>query len=131
MKFTPGPGVGGHCIPIDPNYLSYEVRNKLGYPFRFVELAQKINNSMPRYVVDRATELLNEYRKPLNGSDVLILGVTYKADIADQAANILRRCPSPSCCASEGRTSASTTRWSTPGAWRAAPLPASWICTRP
>lgn len=84
MKFTPGPGVGGHCIPIDPNYLSYEVRNKLGYPFRFVELAQEINNSMPRYVVDRASELLNEYRKPLNGSDVLILGVTYKADIADQ-----------------------------------------------
>lgn len=84
MKFTPGPGVGGHCIPIDPNYLSYEVRNQLGYPFRFVELAQEINNSMPRYVVDRVAELLNEHRKPLNGSDVLLLGVTYKADIADQ-----------------------------------------------
>ncbi|MGO1978278.1 nucleotide sugar dehydrogenase [Brachybacterium tyrofermentans] len=84
MKFTPGPGVGGHCIPIDPNYLSYEVRNQLGYPFRFVELAQEINNSMPRYVVDRVGELLNEHRKPLNGSDVLLLGVTYKADIADQ-----------------------------------------------
>lgn len=84
MKFTPGPGVGGHCIPIDPNYLSYEVRNQLGYPFRFVELAQEINNSMPRYVVDRVSELLNEHRKPLNGSDILLLGVTYKADIADQ-----------------------------------------------
>ncbi|GAA1722704.1 nucleotide sugar dehydrogenase [Brachybacterium phenoliresistens] len=84
MKFTPGPGVGGHCIPIDPNYLSYEVRNQLGYPFRFVELAQEINNSMPRYVVDRVGGLLNDHRKPLNGSEVLLLGVTYKADIADQ-----------------------------------------------
>ncbi|MGO2859768.1 MAG: nucleotide sugar dehydrogenase [Brevibacterium sp.] len=84
MKFTPGPGVGGHCIPIDPNYLSYEVRDKLGYPFRFVELAQEINNSMPRYITDRISELLNEHRKPLNGSEVLLLGVTYKANIADQ-----------------------------------------------
>lgn len=84
MKFTPGPGVGGHCIPIDPNYLSYEVRNQLGYPFRFVELAQEINNSMPRYVVERVAAMLNEHRKPLNGSEILLLGVTYKADIADQ-----------------------------------------------
>src|SRR5699024_10467125 len=73
-----------HCIPIDPNYLSYEVRDKLGYPFRFVELAQEINNSMPRYITDRVSELLNEHRKPLNGSEVLLLGVTYKANIADQ-----------------------------------------------
>lgn len=84
MRFNPGPGVGGHCIPIDPNYLSFEVRKQLGYPFRFVELAQEINNSMPRYVVDRLGSLLNEHRKPLNGSTVLLLGVTYKADIADQ-----------------------------------------------
>lgn len=84
MKFTPGPGVGGHCIPIDPNYLSYEVRNQLGYPFRFVELAQEINNSMPRYVVERVGDLLNEHRKPINGSEIVLLGVTYKADIADQ-----------------------------------------------
>jgi len=84
MQFTPGPGVGGHCIPIDPNYLSYEVRNQLGYPFRFVELAQEINNSMPRYVADRVAAMLNEHRKPLNGSEILLLGVTYKANIADQ-----------------------------------------------
>lgn len=84
MKFAPGPGVGGHCIPIDPNYLSYEVRNKLGYPFRFVELAQEINNSMPKYVAERITELLNTQRKSVNGSDVLLLGVTYKANIADE-----------------------------------------------
>lgn len=110
MKFTPGPGVGGHCIPIDPNYLSYEVRNQLGYPFRFVELAQEINNSMPRYVADRVGELLNEHRKPLNGSDVLILGVTYKADIADQrespatpVAELLREGSQHSLPRSDGR----------------------------
>ena len=80
----PGPGVGGHCIPIDPNYLSYEVRKELGYPFRFVELAQEINNSMPTYVVDRAVRLLNDEKKALNGSKVLLLGITYKPNIADQ-----------------------------------------------
>lgn len=84
MKFTPSAGVGGHCIPIDPNYLSYEVRNRLGYPFRFVELAQEINNSMPRYVVSRSSELLNLEAKALNGANVLLLGVTYKPNIADQ-----------------------------------------------
>lgn len=84
MKFTPGPGVGGHCIPIDPNYLSFEVRRKLGYPFRFVELAQEINNSMPRYVVERIAEVLNAQHKSVNGSAVLLLGVTYKANVSDQ-----------------------------------------------
>lgn len=84
MKFTPGPGVGGHCIPIDPNYLSYEVRKELGYPFRFVELAQEINNSMPAYVVSRIGDLLNQQKKPLNGSKILLLGVTYKPGIADE-----------------------------------------------
>ena len=84
QAFYPGPGVGGHCIPIDPNYLSYNVRAKLGYPFRFVELAQEINASMPTYVVRRLMELLNEQAKALRGSTVLLLGVTYKRDIADQ-----------------------------------------------
>ncbi|MGW5685406.1 nucleotide sugar dehydrogenase [Nonomuraea sp. NPDC003754] len=83
QKFLPGPGVGGHCIPVDPSYLSYAVR-KLGYPFRFVELAQEINERMPSYVVARAQRLLNRCRKALNGSEVLLLGVTYKADIADE-----------------------------------------------
>jgi UDP-N-acetyl-D-glucosamine dehydrogenase len=83
QAFFPGPGVGGHCIPIDPNYLSYKVRT-LGYPFRFVELAQEINARMPTYVTDRAAELLNRHAKPLNGARVLMLGVTYKRDIADQ-----------------------------------------------
>ena len=83
QPFYPGPGVGGHCIPIDPNYLSYKVRT-LGYPFRFVELAQEINGRMPRYVTERAAELLNRNAQPLNGARVLLLGVTYKRDIADQ-----------------------------------------------
>jgi nucleotide sugar dehydrogenase len=83
QPFRPGPGVGGHCIPIDPNYLSYKVRS-LGYPFRFVELAQEINDRMPRYVVERAQQLLNSQGRALNGARLLLLGVTYKADIADQ-----------------------------------------------
>lgn len=84
QAFYPGPGVGGHCIPIDPNYLSYQVRKTLKYPFRFVELAEEINNSMPSYIVSRVQALLNEVKKSLNGSKVLLLGVTYKANIADQ-----------------------------------------------
>jgi len=83
QPFYPGPGVGGHCIPIDPNYLSYKVRT-LGYPFRFVELAQEINGRMPLYVTERAAELLNRNAQPVNGARVLLLGVTYKRDIADQ-----------------------------------------------
>src|SRR3954454_21869783 len=84
QAFYPGPGVGGHCIPIDPNYLSYNVPAKLGYPFRFVELAQEINAGMPQYVVRRLQDLLNEQAKSLRGARVLLLGVTYKPDIADQ-----------------------------------------------
>jgi len=83
QAFYPGPGVGGHCIPIDPNYLSYKVRT-LGYPFRFVELAQEINGRMPGYVTERAAELLNTHAQPVNGARILLLGVTYKRDIADQ-----------------------------------------------
>ncbi|RLK22497.1 nucleotide sugar dehydrogenase [Micromonospora sp. M71_S20] len=84
QAFYPGPGVGGHCIPIDPNYLSHNVRAKLGYPFRFVELAQEINATMPDYVVRRAQDILNDAGLAANGSSILMLGVTYKPDIADQ-----------------------------------------------
>jgi len=83
QAFYPGPGVGGHCIPIDPNYLSYKVRT-LGYPFRFVELAQEINARMPGHVVDRAVALLNLDAKSLRGARVFLIGVTYKKDVADQ-----------------------------------------------
>ncbi len=84
QAFYPGPGVGGHCIPIDPNYLAHSVKARLGYPFRFVELAQEINSRMPAYVVERAQDALNEQGKALRGSRVLLLGVTYKRDIADE-----------------------------------------------
>lgn len=84
QAFYPGPGVGGHCIPIDPSYLNYSVRKALGHPFRFVDLAEDINNSMPNYVVQRVQDLLNDQQKSLSGSKVLLLGVSYKADIADQ-----------------------------------------------
>jgi nucleotide sugar dehydrogenase len=84
QAFYPGPGVGGHCIPIDPNYLSHRVQEQLGYPFRFVELAQEINSGMPRYVAQRIQTLLNDQARPVNGARILLLGVTYKPDIADQ-----------------------------------------------
>lgn len=83
QAFYPGPGVGGHCIPIDPNYLSHYVRSETGYAFRFVELAQDINQSMPAYVANRVQELLNKDFLSVKGSQVLILGVTYKKDVSD------------------------------------------------
>ena len=82
QSFTPGPGVGGHCIPVDPEYLSFKTR-QIGKPVRFVELAQEINNSMPSYVVGRVNELLNSNDKILKNSKVLVLGVAYKKDISD------------------------------------------------
>lgn len=83
MKFTPGPGVGGHCLPVDPSYLSWEVRRKLGQNFRFVELANDVNDHMPDYVVQRAMTLLNESRKSLNGANVLLVGLAYKKNTGD------------------------------------------------
>ena len=84
QAFYLGPGVGGHCIPIDPSYLNYSIRKSLGHPFRFVDLAEDINNSMPVYVVQRIQDLLNDHQKSLNGAKVLLLGVSYKANISDQ-----------------------------------------------
>ena len=82
MKFQPGPGLGGHCIPIDPFYLSWVAR-KHGMPTRFIELAGEINTSMPQYVVHRLIEALNATGKPLKGSKVCVLGVAYKKDVDD------------------------------------------------
>lgn len=90
QAFYPGPGVGGHCIPIDPNYLSHRVKTVLGQPFRFVELAQEINEGMPHYIMRRAQDLLNDHSRSLKGSTILLLGVTYKADIADQRESPVR-----------------------------------------
>ena len=82
MKFTPGPGIGGHCIPIDPLYLSWKLR-ALKYTARFIELASEINNGMPRFVVSKVQDALNDQGMPLKGRSVLVLGAAYKPDIDD------------------------------------------------
>lgn len=82
MPFYPGPGVGGHCIGIDPHYLSWKAR-LYGFETRFIELAEEINSSMPHYVVDKIIEALNAKKKALKGSRILVLGITYKKDITD------------------------------------------------
>lgn len=82
MKFTPGPGLGGHCIPIDPLYLSWKMK-AFNYNARFIELASEINTNMPRYVVSRVMEALNERGLPLKGRKCLVLGAAYKPDIDD------------------------------------------------
>ncbi|MDR6904802.1 nucleotide sugar dehydrogenase [Agromyces sp. 3263] len=83
MKFTPGPGVGGHCLPVDPSYLSWEVQRKLGQNFRFVELANDVNRRMPHHVVQRTIEMLNDRSLAVRGSRVLILGIAYKRNTGD------------------------------------------------
>jgi len=82
MKFLPGPGLGGHCIPIDPLYLSWKLKT-VNYSARFIELASEINTSMPRYTVSKVQDTLNTRKKALNGSNVLVIGVAYKPDIDD------------------------------------------------
>jgi UDP-N-acetyl-D-glucosamine dehydrogenase len=82
MPFFPGPGIGGHCIPLDPHYLSWKARQH-GFDSRFITLAEEINSSMPKYVVELVREALDELGKPIKGSKVLILGVAYKKDIDD------------------------------------------------
>ncbi|MFD5191363.1 nucleotide sugar dehydrogenase [Streptomyces sp. NPDC058357] len=83
LRFTPGPGVGGHCLPIDPSYLSWRVKQALGRPFRFVELANDVNSHMPDHVVRRLNEALNERQRSVKGSRVLLLGLAYKKNTGD------------------------------------------------
>lgn len=83
MPFTPGPGVGGHCLPVDPSYLSWQVRRQLGQSFRFIELANDVNDHMPHYVVQRLMTLLNATSKAVRGSRVVIIGLAYKKDTGD------------------------------------------------
>ncbi len=82
MKFTPGPGIGGHCIPLDPHYLAWKMRT-LNYKTRFIDLASEINSQMPAFVVEKVAQALNDRRKAVNGSRILVLGVAYKKDIDD------------------------------------------------
>ncbi len=84
MPFRPGPGVGGHCIPIDPSYLSHRVKARLGYAFRMVELAEEINHAAPEYVATRIWQALNDRGTAVNGAKILLLGVTYKENISDR-----------------------------------------------
>jgi UDP-N-acetyl-D-glucosamine dehydrogenase len=83
MRFTPGPGVGGHCLPIDPSYLSWRVKRSLGQSFRFVELANDVNDHMPDYVVSRVVAMLNRVQRAVNGSRILLLGLAYKKNTGD------------------------------------------------
>jgi UDP-N-acetyl-D-glucosamine dehydrogenase len=83
MAFTPGPGVGGHCIPLDPTYLAWQVRRDIGHQFRILEQAQDVNAHMPGWVAARIGEALNEHAKPLKGARVLVMGVAYKPDVGD------------------------------------------------
>ena len=83
MRFTPGPGVGGHCLPIDPSYLAWRVERRLGQSFRFVELANDVNSHMPDYVVSRIASMLNEQERAVKGSRVLLLGLAYKRSTSD------------------------------------------------
>jgi len=83
MRFTPGPGVGGHCLPIDPSYLSWQVRRALGRTFRFIEIANDVNDHMPAYVVSRVVDHLNRKRRAVNGSSILLVGLTYKRNSGD------------------------------------------------
>jgi UDP-N-acetyl-D-glucosamine dehydrogenase len=93
MPFRPGPGVGGHCLPVDPSYLSWQVKQSLGSSFRFIELANDVNDHMPDYVVRRATANLNRARRSLNGSRILVLGLAYKSNSGDA-----REAPGPVIC---------------------------------
>jgi UDP-N-acetyl-D-glucosamine dehydrogenase len=83
MKFTPGPGVGGHCLPIDPSYLSWQAQRSLGHAFRFVDIANDVNDHMPDYVVSRVVAHLNQQRKSVNGSRILLVGLAYKRNSRD------------------------------------------------
>jgi len=82
MKFYPGPGLGGHCIPVDPHYLSWKLKS-LDYRTRFIELAGDINSEMPEFVVNKITVSLNKQKKSVNGSKILLIGVSYKKDVGD------------------------------------------------
>jgi UDP-N-acetyl-D-glucosamine dehydrogenase len=91
MKFTPGPGVGGHCLPIDPSYLSWRVKRSTGRNFRFVELANDINDHMPEYVLHRLVEALNHRGRPVKDSRILLLGLAYKRNTGDARESPARR----------------------------------------
>ena len=144
MPFHPGPGVGGHCIPVDPSYLSHRVRAQLHYSFRMVELAEEINTAAPLYVATRLRELLNDRSRPVKGSRVLLLGVTYKAEYLGlprepgrptreaAARRGVPTWPTTTPTSRPGTRTASTRRWTRcPTSSRPCATPMSWCCCRP
>lgn len=94
MRFTPGPGVGGHCLPVDPSYLSWKVKQTLGDQFRFIDLANDVNEHMPEHVVNRITRILNERQMAVSGSRILVIGLAYKKNSGD-----MRESPATAVCA--------------------------------
>ena len=138
MRFTPGPGVGGHCLPIDPSYLSWQVERSLGQTFRFVELANDVNEHMPDYVVRRAQALLNDHQKAVNGSTVLVYGLAYKANTSDARETPSRPIikPAPGAGRHEScsqiptsRSTSSPTGSSASTAPRTTATPPTWSCS--
>ncbi len=101
MRFTPGPGVGGHCLPVDPSYLSWKVKQTVGDHFRFIELANDVNEHMPAHVVNRISSILNEKQMAVSGSRILVLGLSYKKNTGD-----MRESPSFAVCSSLQRLGA-------------------------
>lgn len=101
MKFTPGPGVGGHCLPVDPSYLSWKVKQTLGHQFRFIELANDVNEHMPAHVVSRIIAILNGKQMSVSRSKILVLGLAYKKNTGD-----VRESPSVAICTSLERLGA-------------------------
>ena len=112
MRFTPGPGVGGHCLPIDPSYLSWRVRQSLGASFRFVELANDINEHMPAYVVRRLVVALNRRGLAVRDRRILLLGLAYKKNTGDPRESPAGRWPSSS-WPLEPESGLSTPTWTT------------------
>jgi UDP-N-acetyl-D-glucosamine dehydrogenase len=93
MRFTPGPGVGGHCLPVDPSYLSWKVKQTLGDQFRFIDLANDVNEHMPEHVINRVTRILNEKQMAVSKSRILVLGLAYKKNSGD-----MRESPATAVC---------------------------------
>ena len=136
MRFEPGPGMGGHCLPVDPFYLAFKAREHDFYP-EFIELAGKVNQAQPAFCVERIERALNDAGKPVNGSKILILGVSYKAGVGDiresPALKIAKRCATsaarsptttPTCrsCPSWGSPRSTSTRpWRAPTWSRSSP----------
>ena len=139
MRFTPGPGVGGHCLPVDPAYLAWRVERQIGQRFRFVELANEVNRGMPDYVVARVVSMLNDEQRSVNGARILLLGLAYKAGTSDWREAPVDDDRRPSARArcrrararparARGRAARPADRAGRPAPSRSSKPPISWCC---